>query len=750
MSRFHYWQYLLNTEGQPIPDANISLYLAGTDATATIYFDEFGSNHSDQAPQIITNNLGYFEFWVGDDSEEFGYEKGQKFKLEWEKPGVALGSIDWIDIFPHVVEVDITDSFSDSKNKVISNKMAFRWEEHKNHTLQNDGFPIHGIEAVNETDTNKFPNKTISNFIANKWDSHVNYSFSSLPTSASGYPHDIRPVIETDSNNTFNRLVSNKLILDINEGISNNQNDIVTIYDMISEMGNAGNIFVSHELNNTWTLTHNFGVKYVSVTAYGTDDKEVRPADIELIDYNSVKLLFDEPVEGYAVITGKVVANGPDIPPFEIIGDHGSLTGLNSDDHIIYILSDGSRPFSNPISGVYPTLIDHLTTKEYVDYEINNIVLSHSKISKSSIGDDHNQYIHIDGRRGFTNPISGMSPIYSNHLATKHYVDNIQISHLSLLDNDHDSHTRYLHVDGRRGFSGTVTGVYPIESNHLTTKEYVDNTIQSVLSTEPGNTSNIYIHHVLSNTWILTHNFGVKYVSVTAYGTDDKEIKPADIELIDYNSIKLLFDDPVEGYAVITGRPVEGGLSQPPFEIIGDHGSLTGLLSDDHTIYTLVDGSRGFSNPISGIYPINDNHLATKKYVDDEIDNAININVVIDHNDLLGLDNDDHIQYILTDGSRSFSGPVEGINPVNSNHLTTKEYVDHINRKNEHTITSFNGTGPYTKIINHGLDDPFPFIIIWNTSNKKVVYPLDIISLDNNRIEITMSTNEQLLVKVKV
>jgi len=52
-------------------------------------------------------------------------------------------------------------------------------------------------------------------------------------------------------------------------------------------------------------------------------------------------------------------------------------------------------------------------------------------------------------------------------------------------------------------------------------------------------------------------------------------------------------------------------------ESTGIHSGLLGLDSDDHSQYILVDGSRGFTSPISGIAPIADLDLATKKYVDD-------------------------------------------------------------------------------------------------------------------------------------
>lgn len=49
---------------------------------------------------------------------------------------------------------------------------------------------------------------------------------------------------------------------------------------------------------------------------------------------------------------------------------------------------------------------------------------------------------------------------------------------------------------------------------------------------------------------------------------------------------------------------------------------------------------------------------------------------VTDHGNLIGLTDDDHTQYILTNGTRAFTGTIGGITPTSSTHLATKGYVD--------------------------------------------------------------------------
>jgi len=54
-----------------------------------------------------------------------------------------------------------------------------------------------------------------------------------------------------------------------------------------------------------------------------------------------------------------------------------------------------------------------------------------------------------------------------------------------------------------------------------------------------------------------------------------------------------------------------------------DHGSLSGLLDDDHPQYMPVNASRAFTAPVSGVDPTLDNHLATKLYTDTASANAL-------------------------------------------------------------------------------------------------------------------------------
>lgn len=91
--------------------------------------------------------------------------------------------------------------------------------------------------------------------------------------------------------------------------------------------------------------------------------------------------------------------------------------------------------------------------------------------------------------------------------------------------------------------------------------------------------------------------------------------------------------------------------------------------NDNAAIYW--DGSDNqlkVTTTLSGVDPTEDYHLTTKGYMTSS--------GVINHDHLYGLGDDDHLQYILTDGSRAFTSTVAGIDPVDDADLVTKLYME--------------------------------------------------------------------------
>ena len=175
--------------------------------------------------------------------------------------------------------------------------------------------------------------------------------------------------------------------------------------EYVTETDVALNIFTQPTSASTWTINHNFGTKYVLVQTYKDDDNQVTPLAVELTDNNNLSIEFTEAITGYAIYS-KLSGTAPATNPAE---DHGSLTGLDGDDHTQYTHIDGRRAFTSTISGINPTISTHLTTKQYVDNKTwlstsitdltttinNNTNVSNNTTHRNSTGVDHT-YIDQD------------------------------------------------------------------------------------------------------------------------------------------------------------------------------------------------------------------------------------------------------------------------------------------------------------------------------------------------------------------
>ena len=206
--------------------------------------------------------------------------------------------------------------------------------------------------------------------------------------------------------------------------------------------------------------------------------------------------------------------------------------------------------------------------------------------------------------------------------------------------------------------------------------------------------------HVI-NTW--TYANSAAREAATGFVSDD--VYKVSVQTDD-DSIWILVD-----HSPITWQQL-GGV------VVGeiDHCDLDNLLEDCHTQYMPTDASRAFSQPVCGAPPTIGAHLTTKAYVDGEI--------VTDHGALNGLlDVEDHPGFSTIDGTRAFTAPVSGVDPILDNHLATKSYVD-----TEVAAVSAGG----------GAFEDLPIVQVIRSSNLSINtgdwqdIPFDITDVENN------------------
>jgi hypothetical protein len=348
------------------------------------------------------------------------------------------------------------------------------------------------------------------------------------------------------------------------------------------------------------------------------------------------------------------------------------------------VVVDGSHPFTAPICGVTPVSGCHLVTKAYVDTAIGvSGAIDHGELLGLD-DDDHDQYILVDGTRAFTGVVGGITPTAVNHLATKGYVDNSVVDdHGALVGLGDDDHTQY-HNDTRgdvRYYTKTQLDAGQLDNRYYTETEldagqldnryYTESEVDSIsgaLSAEidsdiATHSSDANAHHTkytneeakdaVGNIMVGAGTVTVTYDDVgdtiTVSGSDvpgahthveDDITDLGDYSVVGHSHTESDITD-LDKYTQAEITTISGDIVA---QIITDHGALSGLGDDDHTQYSLADGTRAFTGVVGGVTPTADAHLTTKQYVDGAIATATG-SLTTDHGSLLGLGDDDHPQY---------------------------------------------------------------------------------------------------------
>ena len=320
--------------------------------------------------------------------------------------------------------------------------------------------------------------------------------------------------------------------------------------------------------------------------------------------------------------------------------DHGSLNGLLDNDHPQYLLVTDFTTYSGAIVAQIPT--DYYTTSE-VD----------ALIAAASGTTDHSLLTNLDyassGHTGFQpagdyiteaeftvysgtlqdqitdniNNISLLSGTVSSHiLDTSIHYTMASIDHGTISGLTDDDHPQYILVDGTRGFTSTVSGVSPIQDYELATKGYVDGEIAtlsgSIVLDHGGLTGLLDDDHpqYLTRTDFTTYSGTLQsQITINAGGI---LINANNIAIISGTLASHIADSSIHfTWASVSGTIDHNTiLNTHNLTTDIDHGSISGLGDDDHPQYILTNGSRGFTSTVSGVYPILPDDLVTKEYVD--------------------------------------------------------------------------------------------------------------------------------------
>ena len=211
--------------------------------------------------------------------------------------------------------------------------------------------------------------------------------------------------------------------------------------------------------------------------------------------------------------------------------------------------------------------------------------------------------------------ISGVDPTQAYHLATKNYVDT-QLS-------TQDDHNELNNIQG--GDTNDYYHLTSVQHTDLTdggdaTIHHHDGRYYTETELDAGQLDNQYYTETELDTGQLDNRYYTE-TELNAGQLDNRYYTETEVDAafvtfsgtIDHNTIVNTHNLTTD----IDHDALNNFAANEHFtEASIDHGNITGLGDDDHVQYSLVNGLRAFTATVSGVTPTLDAHLATKGYVD--------------------------------------------------------------------------------------------------------------------------------------
>jgi hypothetical protein len=190
---------------------------------------------------------------------------------------------------------------------------------------------------------------------------------------------------------------------------------------------------------------------------------------------------------------------------------------------------------------------------------------------------------------------------------------NGALVHGSLAENDEDDHPHYTLADGTRAFTGNVsnTATPPTLDSHLVRKDYVDAVVTGTLA-GVSTVNTVAGEITISGAGEVSVTTAGQVITVS--GTDHTAGGGGSGDV----SNALVGDDGIVVTSGASTDTISGFYTEfvNASGTLSTHSALTGLtVGDDHTQYSLVDGTKNFTGTVGGLDPVALSDFVTRNFL---------------------------------------------------------------------------------------------------------------------------------------
>lgn len=249
------------------------------------------------------------------------------------------------------------------------------------------------------------------------------------------------------------------------------------------------------------------------------------------------------------VLVGVGVGSNPTWQSVAAAIDHGTIGGLSDDDHALYSLVAGTRAFSGVVGGVDPVSGSDLTTKDYVDTAVQEVAYTPDSLTLNT----------------GTNTGGNVASVQTLGDADTYDIDE---------------------VNGVPGFD--------VEFDFSGVESFSRLWVHTHYNGGAGHTVQVRLWNYDTPGWDVITTF-----------TDQAGLEFINFIVSDTNRIDGSGNARLSIYHSSSGSPAHDiqidyvAIAKAGFGSSDDHGALTGLSEDDHTIYLLTAGTRALTGNMS-------------------------------------------------------------------------------------------------------------------------------------------------------
>ncbi len=324
----------------------------------------------------------------------------------------------------------------------------------------------------------------------------------------------------------------------------------------VTYVRNGAFVYTKFQMDSViWEINHELGQKNVLLQIFDEDFKEIIPTDVFYTSDSIVTVVLPYETRGYAFVkkndksVDRIAFSGSEWDIYTGFDNQDVISHYSTDDKRIYEKNTWLKDDNNVV--VYETIYNNIYSQiePSIDWTIPHsfentphIQVFDEELLEMVPSDitynEHNVVIHFD-----VDTVGYVMMKESGIIGEQYPVTNVWIIGNSTgnkeLKIDFNDDTQQIYESNTKTSNTEIRSEF-FDSNNITTRN---------VSVSPVNF--LYLQTSPITEWIIGHQLNTKNILINVYDSNNNKVQPSEYIIFNDDIVKLKFDEPQEGYAVI-------------------------------------------------------------------------------------------------------------------------------------------------------------------------------------------------------